>query len=1756
MYSNHPAGNRFQFVSMRSLFFTVFILVMCSVRAQQPGGPVPIQFQTGSFYAGIQVKENFQNTDSLAGSRYRNGFFVVLQFEQIPTTAGFRQLNDAGILLGSYLPGNAYLARIPEPINWSLLNRLGAVAVDRLPAIHKTDPTLWNAQPHYNKEERLLIALQLFPGVSRAEAVAELQLAGISTVSTRYDESGLLFLPFNRQLISRLQLFPFISYIALQDIGDKPLNQATRGAHGVSVLQSPYGRNLQGNGVFVGIGDNADISTHTDFTGRLINRSPWIPADHGTHVAGTTGGAGILMPRNKGMAPRATLINQLFSDILINAPVYYQDFGMILSNNSYYSVSPGCAGEGRYDILSNYIDKQMQQYREILHVVAAGNDGSFSCSPYPTSYGTVKSGWQTAKNVLTVGAINAQDYSIASFSSRGPVNDGRIKPEITANGWAVLSTISNNNYGYNYGTSMATPVVTGTMALLYERYRQKNLGLNPAAATIKAIACNTAEDLGNTGPDYTFGFGMLQASRAADAIDQGRYLTSTASQGSSNTHTIAVPAGTRRLKVLIHWSDPEAAANAASTLVNDLDLVVTTSGGQQVLPLILNAAAGSVTAPATNGTDHTNNIEQVVIENPAAGNYTATVTGYQVPAGPQAYTITWDIVETGVTVEYPFGGETLVPGETEYIRWRGYGNESASYTVDYSDNNGSSWNTISSNADAASRSLSWVVPSVTTTQAKVRVTRNGGGASGTSTYNFTILPVPAVTAQSVCEGAVQLSWNTISGATGYTIYQLSSDTMKVIGTSTSLTYLVTGLNKNKSYHFSVAAGIAGVPGRRSIAVKITPSSGSCSLPEFSGDVRIDSILEPNTARQFYADAALASKPVKIRIKNTGSTAVSGSFNVSYSYAGNTITETISPSIAAGSSYTHTFSTLYTIPAEGYRYDFKAWVTRSSDPNHGNDTAYKTVRLINNAAITSLPLTEGFESMGAVTVTEATRAVSDNKYLDFSASSSRGRLRTFVNSGIARNGTGALTLDQAPSNDVSTVDSAKFHFNLSNYTSQQLRFDFDYFNHGQPFNAGNKIWLRGNETAPWVEAYDLYSNQAALGDWKHGIININEILAAAVPAQQVSSTFQVLIGQEGYTSANSPKPVVDADDGYTFDNLKLSEAIHDVGLSKINFPQSGGCALTATTPIGIRIRNYDNITVNNVTVGYRINGGTAFTETISIAANATIDHVFSQTADFSTYTDYSLDVWASYNPDNYRSNDTIANYSIHNSPVVTIYPYHEGFETNNGYYYTKGTNSSWEWGNPVKPLINRAANGTKVWATNLTGNYTDNETSYLISPCFDVSALSHPVLSFSHAYSVELDYDYTWVEYSTDGVSWQKLGSSGNGTNWYDNASANNWRVSNSKWHVASFELPQNLGTVRFRFVMSSDGGVTDEGVAIDDIRVFERDRMAIYPLVNEPVTENVSGSNWIKFIYMDPLNENTYILAEVNAQGQQLGSTEIMYYPNQSGLVRNTATDYYLDRNFRIRFQNKPVSPVTVRLYFTDAEVNAVLAATSCGTCSKPTDAYALGITHYKGSATDENDNLEDDVFGRFTLIAASATDILPHNNGYFAEFQVTESGEYWFGKNLLQPTFTGKCPADAISYSVSGGLGTTFQWQVDTGSGYTNLAESAIYSGTTSSTITITGAPGTYSGNRYRCMVDGIARDEHILRFYYYWNGSMDNNWFQAANWSCNEIPGETADVIIPAGLSRYPSVNSNVRIRSLKILTNVPLQLASGIKIELLGR
>lgn len=241
----------------------------------------------------------------------------------------------------------------------------------------------------------------------------------------------------------------------------------------------------------------------------------------------------------------------------------------------------------------------------------------------------------SGKNILTVGAT-MDTREVSSFSSRGPTKDGRVKPDITAKGGPtpLYSTFPNSAclappcYGREQGTSMASPVVTGSTALLVEQWRKLHSGASPSPLILKAILLGGADDIGNPGPDYTYGFGFLNVKASTDMIiaDNGegkRVKFDDASAQTTFDYPITL-SGAQDLRVLLTWFDPEilpieGQESSVKTLVNDLDIKVVAPGGGETLPYVLDA--GNPGSNATRGNNTVDNVEEVEIKGAAAGTY-------------------------------------------------------------------------------------------------------------------------------------------------------------------------------------------------------------------------------------------------------------------------------------------------------------------------------------------------------------------------------------------------------------------------------------------------------------------------------------------------------------------------------------------------------------------------------------------------------------------------------------------------------------------------------------------------------------------------------------------------------------------------------------------------------------------------------------------------------------------------------------------------------------------------------------------------------------------------------------------------------------------------------------------------------------------------------------------------------------------------------------------------------------------------------
>jgi len=1566
------------------LFFSVL-----HVTAQKTAGTIRLRGEN------LVVKQNMTADEvnaELQKGKYGNSIYTMLVFEQRITAAQQKIIRSLGIEILYYLPDNTYQVRMKQVPMLSKFYEAGVKAVIHMPGSAKIGRELKTLLSTKTSELPVLINLKLHAGIKWTDVQSQLAFLGVTLKKADYLNQGLAQVSVAPGRISAISELPFIAYINLSFLNNEILNQRERGMFGLTNLTSleVAGRNLTGNGITIGIGDNAD-PYHLDNTQNLINRNPALATffNHGRQVTGVIGGDGLIEERYRGVAIKSQLITDAYDYVISKSDVYFTDYNMTVTNNSYFNGLAGCPGNGEYNELSEYVDQQMYNNQFLQHIFAVGNDGNFTCAPFPYSFGTVKSGYQTGKNILTVGnySITSDNLNqgIPGATSRGPVMDGRIKPEIIASGTSVPSTSYNNIYGTGSGTSFAAPFVTGVWSLLTERYKQLHANAYPKSALLKAVICNSGDDRGNAGPDYSWGFGFINSRKAVEMIEQNHYFTGTLSTGGNNSQNITVPAGTRQVKVMLYWHDKEAAAYSFPALVNDLDLSVV-DGVTTYLPWILNPAPGSVNVAATRGADHVNNIEQVTINNPGT-TINIQLDGFDVPDGPIEYFVTYEFLMDEIKLEHPYGGERFSPGQEEIIKWNATDNSSNTFTLEISLDDGATWSLIDNNVAASQHRYRWTVPNTPTNKGKIRITRNGGGATVTTPGNFTILTQPVLTATVPCEGYADLNWASITSATDYEVMQLINGELSSIGTTASLNFRVSGLDKTQSYWFTVRARMTDSLGMRATAKNVTPALGTpCTATEFNNDLKLDTLIAPLNGRTNTSTQLSAAQQITVRIKNLDDVATPGSYDISYQINGGpVITESSSAVIAAGGTVNYSFATTANFSAAG-TYTVRVFVKQTGDAQTANDEITYTIRHVANPPVV-LPFAETFETTGTAEYRSNLFALTNAERFDFTTSNSNGRFRTFINSGVSITGSRSATLDAVNYNGTLSDNKLTATINLSSYAATPgLRFDFKFRNHGQLKQPGTGVWMRGSDALPWIQVYDLSDNQGALGEIKQPSIIINDL------GQPITSSFQIRFDEQGLASANNGEYFQenpDMDDGFSFDDIRIVATANDVMVTRLVAPDTFNCT-PGNAAITIRLKNTTATTFNNVPVFYRLFNGIPVAGTVPVLnANSETDYTFPTLANLSTFRSYEIDTWVQLAGDNYPVNDSVNNQFVYSSPVISTFPYLERFDTDNGTWFTDTVSySSWSWGQPFKTLMNRSASADNGWFTSLYSTYKQYENSYLYSPCFNLSSLTQPVFSYSHISQQEADCncDYHTLDYSIDnGNTWQRL-TAVNGTNWFDSAANQSWNKNIQRWHVSSTEVP-NAANIRFRFLLSSDELTQSEGVGIDDIHIFEKG--TIYTGTNvSNINAAVSGSSWIDFM------SGGNLVASINPLGQNLGSTDVSVYIN-TGAIRFNTNQYYLDRNIVIRPTIAPTDSVLVRFYFTEQEATTLIQATGCGTCTKVKDAFLVGVTKFSGTVINENGTLADNS-GPHSYILPANVDVIPFNNGYYAQFKVRTFSEFW----------------------------------------------------------------------------------------------------------------------------------------------------------------
>ncbi|WP_462280592.1 S8 family serine peptidase [Salinivirga cyanobacteriivorans] len=947
---------------MRKLPIILFVILSLCIPKIYGQNTHLVHFANGD-YQPVELKDSDYSSGQLLNELLRSNYQYI-QFRKNPDQNEIERLRSAGIELLDYVPYSTWAVKIDhKKVQGARIASFSNIrSVFTVDANYKIDNRLTKrsipeyAEPQFGKAD---INVLLYDGCSLNNFLTYANEFNVEVLD-RNSDAKKLTLRVSLSALNKLPEYNGVKWIEPITPEKEFKNIDGYRNHQANVLGASFSgaRNLTGDGVMVGEWDGGAVGAHHDLYGRVTIGTEEQVHWHSTHVAGTIMGRGILDPKARGTAPNSTLYSSDFIkedfNIANEMLSVSDDLGVDITSNSWgYTMSQEfCENPFPYISSAYYFDNVAFQNKKLTHVFANGNDQQVCPGGHWTS------AW-TMKNAILVGAINDKNQ-MTNYSSWGPLFDGRMAPHICAVGKDVYSTLQNNQYYSEDGTSMATPAISGGIALLYEQYKDIH-GVNPGSAIIRSVLFNSATDLGAPGPDYAFGFGRVNFRKAAVAIEEGNIINDQISDGSTNTYDIDVPNNLKQLKVTIAWTDEAGSTTAAFPLVNDLDMRIT-GDNQEFLPWVLDK--DNPEAVAERGVDRVSNFEQITIDNPTTGVYTIEVDGYSIPiSGSQSFTITYEFVTDDLHVTYPVGGEVVNPSDSLCIRWDA-NNKNLPVDIDISYDNGATWESVAENIDGGQEYYTHKITENVASNALVKVSQ--GAESDICDVPFQILGVPENLKAVEGYQSIDCQWDSVPGATGYDFFQAVEGELVLLGSTNDTTFHVDGLETGVSQYLTVKAKNNNLGITSKHAKAIAPKA----IPQY--DLAITKILEPVSGINLSS-----AEQIKIQILNVGAAKIPAGEVIPLKYtinSGSVKEDSIVLEEDFNKADTLTFVFSQPVYMSIYdTYNIEAWHEYSADSFYTENNVFDT-RVSNNPPVVEFPYTQDFDNFRDLLITSATAPV--------------------------------------------------------------------------------------------------------------------------------------------------------------------------------------------------------------------------------------------------------------------------------------------------------------------------------------------------------------------------------------------------------------------------------------------------------------------------------------------------------------------------------------------------------------------------------------------------------------------------------------------------------------------------------------------------------------------------------------------------------------------------------------------------------------
>jgi|GEM_PF-5478543 len=755
---------------MRSLSALLFLLIISAC----------LQAQSIQTVNGLVDPDNYYFKLPAGQQADTAGKYALLSCKRLPTEAEVEAWKEAGITPVSWLPPCHYVVQLEKGYNTESLRASGLIsALSTMPARTKLSKAAYHLAYGTEPFHETDFIVSAYNKTDAALLRSRLQNAGLLLKEDRYLTSVCLLVSIrgSRELkqIAGMPEVAWIDRYAGPHREESSSNSMfCNQIFGINYDRTgPNGKNTYcANIEYFGRNPLFRLNTkgrnHREFGTNYPDNYESLAFSHGTAVSLYSASSNNVDEyEDRGMAEGATLVQMPsyghIEDYYLNKKL------RPLTLNVSASIGGSTVD---YNANAAEFDRLTRGLGSFLLCFAGGNDGS-SNNPnldYGPGWANLASEDRTSKNNLTVhaGGAPGQHYS---WACNGPTTDGRLKPDICAEG--------------QYGTSFASPNMAGMINCLYESWMSLYPSL-PRTDVIKAIILNTAVDADKKGIDYRTGFGTVNAVAANKALTEERFIQGTMPQGSAGMTELPlnVPAGQRNLRVLLYWHDFPGNPGAGKALVNDLDLRLITPSGDTLLPWVLDPTPGKHYDPPQRKNDDLNNVEQITLIDPPAGGYTIRIRGSSVAMGPQDFVLTYLTEPYAIEITSPVKNFRTARGKRILFTWNAAIDttdlaNSLEVYLQRQEGDVSLLATLSPEALSYAYQIPGTFPNTST--ARLIVRQKNTGIADTSDYFSVMETVSGLAPLFFCPGRITLKWEPVSVQNAeYILYRLGEKYMEEI----------------------------------------------------------------------------------------------------------------------------------------------------------------------------------------------------------------------------------------------------------------------------------------------------------------------------------------------------------------------------------------------------------------------------------------------------------------------------------------------------------------------------------------------------------------------------------------------------------------------------------------------------------------------------------------------------------------------------------------------------------------------------------------------------------------------------------------------------------------------------------------------------------------------------------------------------------------------------------------------------------------